>query len=66
MYSNFFLLEVVYRYRDPQLQVDENDLYLYNLWPNICKSWYLNTNFIPNISDFNRLIKRIKNDNCRA
>ena len=29
-------LEVVSRYRDPQLQVGENCTYLFNLRPNIC------------------------------
>ena len=34
-------------YRDPQLQVGENYSYSLNLSPNICKSWYLNTHYIP-------------------
>ena len=51
------------RYRDPQLQVAEKDSYLFNLSTNICKSWSLDTHFIPNNSD--RLIKQIKNDNNR-
>ena len=33
---NFHPLEVVSRYRDPQLQVGENYSYLYNLNQNIC------------------------------
>ena len=33
----FYQLEVVSRYRDPQIQVGENDLYLFNLRPVICK-----------------------------
>ena len=34
-YLNFYPLEVVSRYRDPQLQVGENySQYLFNLWPN--------------------------------
>ena len=37
---NFHPLEVVSRYRDPQLQVGENYSYPFNLRPNICKSWY--------------------------
>ena len=53
-------LEVVSLYHDPQLQVDENYSYLLNLWPNICKSWCLNTHFIPkNVLLYN---KRIKDD----
>ena len=36
-YVYFHLLEVVSRYRDPQLQVDENYSYLLNLIQNICK-----------------------------
>ena len=39
------------RYRDPQLQVAENYLFLFNLGTNIWKSWYLDTHFIPNNSD---------------
>ena len=35
---NFQPLEVVSRYRDPQLQVGENYSYLFNWRPNICKS----------------------------
>ena len=34
---NFHPLEVVSRYRDPQLQVGENYADLFNLTPNICK-----------------------------
>ena len=45
--SNFHPLEVVSRYRDPQLQVGENYSHLLNLGPNICKSWCLNTHFVP-------------------
>ena len=41
--------EVVSRYRDSELQVDENDSYLFNLRPT--KSWCLNTYLIPNNSD---------------
>ena len=36
IYYNFKPLEVVSRYRDPQLQVAENYLYLFNLGTNIC------------------------------
>ena len=49
IYLNFQPLEVVSRYCDPQLQVGENYSYLFNLRPNIFKSWCLNPNFIPNI-----------------
>ena len=45
---NFYSLEVVDRYRDPQLQASENYSYLYDLRSNICKSWCLNTHFFPN------------------
>ena len=48
---NFHPLEVVSRYRDPQFQVAENDSYLFNLKPNICKSWCLDTHFAPNNND---------------
>ena len=46
-YLNFHPLEVVSRYRDPQLQVGENHAYLFNLRSNICKSLCLNTHFVP-------------------
>ena len=49
---NFHLLQIVSRYRDPQFQVGANYTYVYNLRPNICKSWYMNTYFVPNNSDF--------------
>ena len=48
---NFPTPEVVSRYRDPQLQVGENYSCLFNLMPNICKSWCLSTHSIPNTSD---------------
>ena len=38
IYLNFQPLEVVFRYRYPQLQVAENYLHLLNLSTNICKS----------------------------
>ena len=38
IYFNFQPLEVVSRYRDPQLQASENYLYLFNLGTNICIS----------------------------
>ena len=41
IYLNFRQIKVVSRYRDPQLQVAENYSYLFNLKPNIYKSWYL-------------------------
>ena len=40
-YFNCHPLEVVSRYRGPQLQVGENCSYLFILGPNICKSWCL-------------------------
>ena len=49
---HFYQLEVVCRYRDPQLQVGENNRFLLNLGPKISKSWFLKTYFIPNVSDF--------------
>ena len=52
IYLNFHPLEVVARYRDPQLQVVENELYLFNLSTDIFKSWCLKTHFIPNNGDF--------------
>ena len=45
-------LEAVSRYRDPQLQVAENYWHLFNLAPNIYKSWCLNTDVVPDNSDF--------------
>ena len=47
----FHPLEVVSRYRDPQLQVAENYSYLFNFRRNICKSSCVNTYFIPNNCD---------------
>ena len=47
IYFNFHPLEVVFRYRDPQLQVSENYSYLFNFSTNIYKS-HLDTYFIPN------------------
>ena len=38
IYLNFHPLEVVSRYRDPQLQAAENYSYLFNLSTDICKS----------------------------
>ena len=38
------------RYRDPQPQVVENYLYVFNLIPNIYKYRCLNAQFIPNNS----------------
>ena len=66
IYLNFHPLEVVSRYRDPQLQVDENYSYLFILRQNICKSECLNTHFVPSSSDLSdRLIKQVKNDKSR-
>ena len=50
-YLYFHPTEVVSRYRDTQLQVGENYSYLFNFWRNICKSWCLNAQFIPDMSD---------------
>ena len=44
-------LEVVSRYRDPQLQVAKNYSYLLNVITIICKSCCLDTHFAPDISD---------------
>ena len=43
IYLNFYPLEIVSRYRDPQLQVIENYSYVFNLSTNICKSCCLDT-----------------------
>ena len=51
--NHFYPLEVVSRYRDPQ--VDENYSYLLNLKSNICICWCLNTHFVPNNIAFRRL-----------
>ena len=51
IYLFFHPLEVVSRYRDPQPQVVENYSYLFNLRPNIYKSYCLNSYFIHNICD---------------
>ena len=49
----FHQLEVVSRYRDPQLPVGKNYSYLYNLIPNLANhDLILKTHFIPNVSDF--------------
>ena len=39
------------RFHDPQLQVGENYSFLLNLGPNIRKSCWLNSDFIPNNSN---------------
>ena len=49
-YLIFYPLEVVHRHRDPQLQVAENYSFLLNLSTSVCKSWFLDTLFIPNNS----------------
>ena len=51
IYLNFQPLEVVSRYRDPQLHVAENYSYLFHLSTHIRKSWCLYTHFIPDNSD---------------
>ena len=51
IYLYFQPLEVVSRYRDPQLQVAENYFYFLNCSKNMCKSWCLDTHLISNNSD---------------
>ena len=51
IYLIFHPLENVSRYRDPQLQSAEKYSYLFNFRPNICKSWYSNAKFSPNINE---------------
>ena len=50
-YFSFYPLEVVSRYRDPQLQVTEKYSHLITLSTNMCKSSCLDAHFIPNNSD---------------
>ena len=47
IYFKFQPLEVVSRFRDSQPQVVKNVLYLFNFRPNIYKSGYLNSHFLP-------------------
>ena len=61
LFLNFHPIEVVSRYRDPQLQVSENYPYLFNSSANILKSWCLNTHFVSNksaLSD-NKTVKKL-------
>ena len=51
MFEIFHSLEVVSRYRDPQLQVCENYYYLFNLRSKIYKSWCLSAKFFMDICD---------------
>ena len=51
---HFYPLEVVSRYRDPQLQVGKNYSYSFDLRSNICKSWCFNVHFISNNNDLTR------------
>ena len=51
MYLIIHPLEVVSRYRDPQLQVAENYSYLFSVSTNISKFRCFYTHFIPNTSD---------------
>ena len=44
-YLNFQSLEVVSRYRDPQLQVTENLCFLWNLSPNIYQCFKIASTF---------------------
>ena len=48
---NFHTLDVVSRYRDAQIQVDENFSLLFHFRPNNYKYKYLNTHFIYNNGD---------------
>ena len=64
IYSNFHPLEVVCRYRDPQLQVGENYSYLFRFRQQICKCCCLNTHLNPN-KRFDLLMDQSKNDNSR-
>ena len=48
----FYPLEVVSRYREPQLPMGENYSYLFNLGPNIWESSCWNAYFVLNYSDF--------------
>ena len=45
--GNSSLLDFVSRYCDPKIIVGGNCWYLFNFSPNICKSWCLNSHFIP-------------------
>ena len=46
----------MHRYRDPQLQMGENQSHLFNLRRNIWKSCSYNDNFVPSNSEFDRTI----------
>ena len=48
---NFQPLEVVFRFRDPQLQEADNYSYLFNMSINICKYWCLDIHLILDNSD---------------
>ena len=48
IYLNFHPIEVESRYRYPQLLINEDSAYLFNL---MYKSWCLNTHIIPNNCD---------------
>ena len=63
-YLNFTHLKLCLATATHNIQVDGNYSYLINLRPNICKSWCLNTHFIPD-NWFNLVIKQIKNNYCR-
>ena len=65
IYLNFNSLEVVYRYRDPQLQVGENYSYLLNLRQNICKILLFKRSLQSQYHLFDLLMKWIKNDYSR-
>ena len=62
---NFQPLEIVSRYRDPQPQVVENYSFLFNLRPNIDKSWMFKHTFNSQYRWSDWLIKQVKNDSSR-
>ena len=51
IFLNYQPLEAVSRYRNPQLQVAENYLYLFNLSTNFSQNLCLDTHFSSNNSD---------------
>ena len=59
-YLIFHPLEVVSRYRDPQLQVGENYRYSFNLRQKNMKIWMFKHTFHPHQQGFNRLKNKLK------
>ena len=59
-YFNFHPLEVLSRYRDPQLQVRKKSTKMLHFSVNICKSWCLLPNSIT-VSNFYALGKTLMN-----